>query len=64
MNKYIKRLQKREKRLALKTKNRMKWLWNLVYSRVRKDKGIKEQPINNPTVRKLTVLANRIYIRR
>lgn len=60
----VKRLKKNEKRHVLKTKNRMKLLWSLLYQQIRKDKGLKQIISNNSTVRKLTVLANRIYIRR
>ena len=60
----VKRLKKNEKRHVLKTKNRMKLLWTLLYQQIRKDKGLKQIISNNSTVRKLTVLANRIYIRR
>jgi len=43
----------------------MKWLFNAVYSNIRKNKGLKKEHFaENPTVRKLCVLANRIYIRR
>lgn len=62
-NSIVKRLKKNEKRHVLKTKNRMKLLWSLLYQQIRKDKGLKQITSNNPTVRKLTVLANRIYIR-
>jgi hypothetical protein len=59
------RILKNNKRQQLKTKNRMKWLWNLIYSNIRKNKGLKKEHFaENPTVRKLGVLANRIYIRR
>jgi hypothetical protein len=61
--KLLKRIQKREKRNVLKTKNRIKWLWNLLYQTVRKDKGLK-QVYNNIVLRKMAVIANRIYIRR
>lgn len=66
MNNYqklLKRIQKREKRNVLKTKNRIKWLWNLLYQTVRRDKGLK-QVYNHPLVRHMAVLANRVYIRR
>lgn len=63
--KVLKRIQKREKRNVLKTKTRMKWLFNAIYSHIRKNKGLKKEHFaENPTVRKLGVLANRIYIRR
>jgi hypothetical protein len=61
----LKRLQKREKRQRMKTKNRVKWLWSLIYSMTRKMKGIDNvSPFLNPTARKFAVLANRIYVRR
>lgn len=63
--KVLRRLKKREKRQRMKTKNRVKWLWSLIYSMTRKTKGIDNvSPFINPTARKFAVLANRIYVRR
>ena len=61
----LKKLQKREKRQRMKTKNRAKWLWSLIYSMTRKMKGIDNvSPFISPIARKFAVLANRIYVRR
>jgi len=61
----MKRLIRNIRRQENKTKTRMKWLFNAIYSHIRKNKGLKKEHFaENPTVRKLGVLANRIYIRR
>lgn len=61
----MKRLEKNTRRRQLKTKNRMKWTFNVIYRDIRLHKGLKEKHLaENPILRKIGVLANRIYIRR